>query len=251
MTKYLNDKFSVSVGGPEYAEGWERIFGKKEIDPSDPAEVVKLADKVRDRWNETFFGTMEETVQEVQQHLETVETDLAFDTFAMGLQKALDEYWRTGHRSDIRVQVEEFHRAYGQPVLDTPQVPSEERVRFRMKLIGEEYLELVSSVFGVDPESHKASVEILNQVYDLAPIKVDLPKAIDALHDIDYVVEGMRLELGVNGSPIACEVHRANMSKFGEDGKPVLNEFGKVIKGPNFSPPDIEGELIKQGWVKP
>ena len=77
-----------------------------------------------------------------------------------------------------------------------------------------------------------------------ASINVDLPKAIDALADLDYVVEGSRLSFGVHGDAIADEVHRANMTKMG-GGR---DEHGKVKKPEGWTPPDIEKCLRDQGW---
>jgi predicted HAD superfamily Cof-like phosphohydrolase len=61
--------------------------------------------------------------------------------------------------------------------------------------------------------------------------------------DLDYVVEGTRLEFGIDGEPIAAEVHRANMAK--TEG-PVAPD-GKRLKPPGWTPPDIAGVLRKQG----
>lgn len=160
-------------------------------------------------------------------------------------------------KSDIRKQVEEFHQAMGQPVLDTPQVPGEDRLRLRLRLVAEEFFELLCGVFGDMSKQHNIATacHCVEWAIRDAPFRSsgpDIPDVADALADLDYVIEGMRLELGINGKPIADEVHRSNMSKLGADGKPVLRESDKkVVKGPNYSPPDIEGELLKQGWVKP
>ena len=89
--------------------------------------------------------------------------------------------------------------------------------------------------------------EILGYAIHNAEIKVRLPEFIDATHDLDYVVEGTRLECGVDGAPIAAEVHRANMAK----AHGPMREDGKRLKPEGWTPPDIEGELVKQGWVRP
>jgi predicted HAD superfamily Cof-like phosphohydrolase len=158
-------------------------------------------------------------------------------------------------KSDIRKHVEEFHRAMGQPVLDTPQVPSPERARLRLGLVVEEFLELLSACHADSMAYSRSDDEFAEDILDRGlrfamfdPRDIDLAKVADALADLDYVIEGMRLEFGINGKPIADEVHRSNMSKLGNDGKPMLRESDKkVVKGPNYSPPDIVGELIKQG----
>ena len=73
----------------------------------------------------------------------------------------------------------------------------------------------------------------------------DLIEYLDALADIVYIAYGNALHLGYNLDPILEEVHRSNMSKLGEDGKPIYREDGKVLKGPNYSPPDIAGVIGK------
>ncbi len=69
----------------------------------------------------------------------------------------------------------------------------------------------------------------------------DLVEVLDALCDIQYVLDGTFLEFGMHGvkTEAVAEVHASNMSKLGADGRPVLREDGKVLKGPNFRPPDL------------
>jgi predicted HAD superfamily Cof-like phosphohydrolase len=71
----------------------------------------------------------------------------------------------------------------------------------------------------------------------------DLVEVADALTDILYVVYGMAHAYGIPIDECFEEVHRSNMSKLGEDGKPVYREDGKVIKGPNYSKPDLKKVL--------
>ena len=70
----------------------------------------------------------------------------------------------------------------------------------------------------------------------------------DALTDILYVVYGTGHALGIDLEACFDEVHRSNMSKF-ENGKAVKNEQGKVIKGKNYSPPDLATVLLNQGSI--
>lgn len=67
----------------------------------------------------------------------------------------------------------------------------------------------------------------------------DIVGIADALADLVYVVYGTAVEYGINMQPISDEVHRSNMSKLGEDGKAIHRVDGKVLKGPNFTPPDL------------
>ena len=70
----------------------------------------------------------------------------------------------------------------------------------------------------------------------------------DALGDLDYVIEGFRLVCGINGEPIADEIQRSNLAKLDADGKPIRRYDGKLLKPPGWTPPDIERELLAQGW---
>lgn len=150
---------------------------------------------------------------------------------------------RALHRdtSDLRKQVEEFHKAFSITVESVPDIPDSDVLTLRLRLIAEEFFELLDAC-GVDH----------GMTYDssrMSPINdVDIVEAADALADLDYVIEGTRLAFGINGKPIAEEVHRSNMTKLDDDGKPVYRDDGKVTKGPNFTPPDIAKELIRQGW---
>lgn len=70
----------------------------------------------------------------------------------------------------------------------------------------------------------------------------DLVEITDALADQLYILLGTMVAHGMGDiiEDVFDEVHRSNMSKLGEDGKPIYREDGKVLKGPNFSPPNIE-----------
>lgn len=152
----------------------------------------------------------------------------------------------------LQRQLIEFHRAFEHPIRPTPGVPPDARVRLRAKLVVEECLELVEALFDCSQEMVfleavtttplKRVKEILKRLLEEEDVKVDLVSAADALADIDYVVEGTRLELGINGEPIADEVHRSNIEKRG-GGK---NADGKSLKPAGWTPPDIAGRLVDQ-----
>lgn len=142
----------------------------------------------------------------------------------------------------IREQVLAFHLAMNLPVLYTPQIPSDDRVRLRLNLIAEESFEIYEAC-GIDVKNLK------NQLFKLikeSELKIDLPKLADGFGDTDYVVEGARLEFGIDGEPIADEIQAANMRK--TNGP--IREDGKRLKPPGWVGPDIDGVLLKQGWVK-
>ena len=74
----------------------------------------------------------------------------------------------------------------------------------------------------------------------------DLRSIAQELADLVYVTYGTALAYGIDLDAALREVHSSNMSKLGEDGKPVLREDGKVLKGPNYRPPNME-EAINVG----
>ena len=112
--------------------------------------------------------------------------------------------------------VMEWHTTYNVPVGDKPFPLTVDRQKLRMDLIEEEWKELI-----------------------LAGHTGNFIEQVDALADMVYVIYGMAIEMGVNLDTVLEEVQRSNMSKLGLDGKPIYREDGKVLKGPNFSPPDI------------
>jgi predicted HAD superfamily Cof-like phosphohydrolase len=75
-------------------------------------------------------------------------------------------------------------------------------------------------------------------------VKNDIVSIADALADIVYVACGTALTYGIPFDRVFAEVHRSNMTKFGPDG-PYLRADGKVMKGPDYEPPDIAGCLAR------
>lgn len=116
----------------------------------------------------------------------------------------------------IQQQVLEFHRAFGAYYQISPGFPPLTVVALRLKLINEEYIELLEAVE-----------------------KRDLIGVADALGDLNYVSFGTALAFGLDMQPIQDEIHRSNMTKLGLDGKPIVREDGKIIKGPNFELPNL------------
>lgn len=115
--------------------------------------------------------------------------------------------------------VQEFHETYGLPVLKNPDISDEKTNALRINLLAEELDEL------------KEALE-----------QGDLIETLDALIDLQYVLDGAFLSFGLQHVKEAAfdEVHRSNMSKLGADGKPIRREpDGKVLKGPDYFKPDI------------
>ena len=138
--------------------------------------------------------------------------------------------------------VVEFHEAFSAPVSWTPTIPPIERRILRAELLLEEVLEfgeasglslwLDGSQLTLDPSRLQWRVAQM-------PVAADLTEAADALADIRYVTDGAALEWGIPLEKCLREVHRSNMSKLGEDGKPILRADGKILKGPHFTLPQL------------
>tara|TARA_B100000965_G_C19382756_1_gene665356 strand:+ start:474 stop:845 length:372 start_codon:yes stop_codon:yes gene_type:complete len=109
-----------------------------------------------------------------------------------------------------------FMKTFGQEIKTKPSLSSEKINNLRINLISEELEELKDAVKNND-----------------------LKEVIDALTDILYVTYGAGHAFGVDLDKCFEEVQNSNMSKLGEDGKPIYNESGKVMKGPNYFKPDL------------
>lgn len=274
MTQFQNKTFSVAMpASDQYRDNWDAVFGSKpeEPPPTEPEPVAfvtnyeaiaaEFGQEIADAmYREAYFTVDPEDPKSVLVHTKDTPANEFYrvaecidETIAGIIARTLDNTLDV--RSDIRKQVEEFHRAMGQPVLATPTVPDRDRLKLRLNLIAEEFEELLQAcgaaafAYADDDDEYFADAVRRGIRDGVFREDVNLVAVADALADLDYVIEGMRLELGINGKPVADEVHRSNMSKLGPDGKPVVREDGKVIKPETYSPPDIEGELKKQGWT--
>jgi predicted HAD superfamily Cof-like phosphohydrolase len=144
-------------------------------------------------------------------------------------------------QQDRRGDVMQFFGIAGQEIGSAPHVPSETIIRFRLRLIAEEFLELLDASLCSTVLDHVGAT-IINAI-DTAPVSVDMPAFADATIDLDYVVEGARVAFGIDGGPLWDLVHAANMAKMGCPKDPVTS---KQLKPPGWKPPDIEGELRRQ-----
>ncbi len=137
--------------------------------------------------------------------------------------------------------VTQFHQTFNHPI----NIPiSVELMKLRAKLIAEEWDEL--------------SVEIWNSAQQGSIT----PNLLKEIGDLRYVISGLCVALGIDEEECVRRVHESNMSKLGEDGKPIHREDGKVLKGPNYFEPDLRDlvpgqprckecipvELPCQGW---
>ena len=128
----------------------------------------------------------------------------------------------------VTEQVTEFHKAFGMPIgtvkakeFDSYRfaqiVPGEEtakRLKLRLDLIREEYAEVLSA---------QSSPDVLKEVCDLV-----------------YVLVGLCVETGWDFDEAFKRVHESNMSKLNEQGDPIFRDDGKVLKGPTYTPANME-----------
>ena len=109
-----------------------------------------------------------------------------------------------------------FMKTFGQEVKTKPGLSTEKINKLRVSLINEEL------------EEFKEAIK-----------NNDLKEVADALTDILYVTYGAGHAFGINLDKCFDEVQQSNMSKLGDDGKPIYNDMGKVMMGPNYFKPDL------------
>ena len=109
-----------------------------------------------------------------------------------------------------------FMKTFGQEIKIKPALSTEKINKLRVSLINEEL------------EEFKEAIK-----------NNDLKEVADALTDILYVTYGAGHAFGINLDKCFDEVQQSNMSKLGDDGKPIYNDKGKVMKGPNYFKPDL------------
>ena len=118
-----------------------------------------------------------------------------------------------------------------------------EKVRVFMKTYGQE----VKDKAGLsDAITNKLRIDLIKEeLEELTEAMKDenLLEVADALTDILYVTYGAGPAFGIDLDKCFEEVQNSNMSKLGEDGKPIYNEDGKVMKGPNYFKPDLSKYL--------
>ena len=113
--------------------------------------------------------------------------------------------------------VKKFMETFDQEVKKKAEFPSDKVVKLRYDLIKEELDEFAEAI--------KTK---------------NLTEVADSLTDILYVTYGAGIAFGIDLDKCFNEVQRSNMSKLGKDGKPIYNEFGKVMKGPNYFQPNLK-----------
>ena len=118
-------------------------------------------------------------------------------------------------------KVKKFMQTFEQEVKTRPSFPSDKITNLRYGLIEEELSELKTAIQNKD-----------------------ILEVADALTDILYVTYGAGHAFGINLDKCFDEVQRSNMSKLNADGKPIYNENGKVMKGPNYFKPNLKKIIL-------
>mgnify|MGYP001357536730 FL=1 len=113
--------------------------------------------------------------------------------------------------------VKKFMKIFGQEIKEKAEFPNDKIISLRYELIREE-------------------LEELRDALD----KKDIKEVADALTDILYVTYGAGHAFGIDLDKCFQEVQNSNMSKLGKDGKPIYNNMGKVMKGPNYFKPNLK-----------
>ena len=117
--------------------------------------------------------------------------------------------------------VRKFMKTFGQEIKEKASFPNDKITSLRYALIKEELDELKEAMDNKD-----------------------IKEVADALTDILYVTYGAGHAFGINLDKCFEEVQNSNMSKLGSDGKPIYNDNGKVMKGPNYFKPNLEKLIV-------
>ncbi|HIG57979.1 MAG TPA: phosphoribosyl-ATP diphosphatase [Flavobacteriales bacterium] len=121
-------------------------------------------------------------------------------------------------------KVKQFMTIFNQEVKPVPKIAKLSTITLRLALIEEELSELREAL-----------------------INDDIVETADALADILYVVYGAAAAFGIDIDEVFEEVHDSNMSKLDNNGQPIFDEMGKVMKGHGYFHPNIAQLMIKQG----
>lgn len=153
-------------------------------------------------------------------------------------------------------KVREFYEKYQQEqfLADDGAVASledmgDDRVDLRMKLIAEEFFELIAAVYN-DQAAYELESTWNNLFSDgvMDERRNDVVAAADATGDLRYVIEGFDLEAGIPAEKVLDEIHSSNLSKLGKDGFPIISDGtlkpkGKILKGEDFFEPDLKAVI--------
>lgn len=129
--------------------------------------------------------------------------------------------------NDYERKVREFHLAFD---IDVDKPVTAELLDFRKRLIAEEVEELFADI-----DKAKAEMAAGGSVS-----RETLAAMLKEMADVQYILSGMAVTFGWPADRVLGRVHQSNMSKLGADGKPVRRADGKVLKGPDYRPPQLD-----------
>ena len=188
----------------EFADNWDRIFNKVASATEDAADTMSRYEA--DRLPEGVSHSDDPVIENYDP------AEILKGTRTM----QIDELFESTNFE----LAGDFMNSFGQEVLTEPTLPSAHLAKLRLELIREEFEELT-----------------------VATNAMDIVEIADALTDILYVVYGAGHAFGIDLDECYHEVHRSNMSKLGEDGKPIYREDGKILKGPDYFHPNLKDIL--------
>lgn len=132
-------------------------------------------------------------------------------------------------REDV---VSSFHKAFDHAI-DQPM--TDKGLEFRYRLLFEEFTELKEEIAAA-----MADLQHYGEVGEKTKGRM-----LKEMADLQYVLSGMAVAFGLPLQVAFTRVHKSNMSKLGADGKPIYRDDGKVLKGPNYVPVDLE-DLVEE-----
>lgn len=159
-------------------------------------------------------------------------------------------------KNPMQIAIEDFMRRADQVVLDYPQLPTEDILTLRIRLMVEELLGSTTGALDIENDTDAAryvNLLVANKSDELilSMLKGDLVGVADGLADVLYVVIGTAVAYGIDIQEVFDEVHRSNLSKtvWNEELQRYTiekDEFGKGIKPPTYSPAELEPIVLRQ-----
>ncbi len=147
---------------------------------------------------------------------------------------------------DTIAAVREFHERFDCVTQDQPSIPPLNDANAELRGVASDLMRIRRTLRTHTPDDLRAQriALIVEELAELTSALADhnLAGTLDALVDLRYVCDGGALNFGLASvfDEAFTRVHASNMSKLGADGKPIHDEAGKIVKGPNYQPPRLE-----------
>jgi predicted HAD superfamily Cof-like phosphohydrolase len=147
----------------------------------------------------------------------------------------------------VQEMVREFNLAFGNMLAEKPTTLNVEDDQLALNLLYEEVKETADAMaFDENFEDASANYPLFSPRYlrKTGVNEGNIVETADGLGDIVYIAYGEALKRGIDLDAVIAEIHASNMSKLGEDGKPIIREDGKILKGPSYRKPDLARVLF-------